>query len=103
MATRDTTTDIDDNEDQGGRLSRNPTSALVGGFAVGAVLGFVIPASQRERSAIQPLAAKLSDAARSAARDAAEKGRDKLNQVTGEAVTSVGAKLVDAVAPPKEG
>jgi hypothetical protein len=83
----------------GGRLSRNPSGALIGGFAVGAVLGLVIPASERERAALQPVGAKLTDAARTAAREAAERGRDKLNQVTGEAVTQVGAKLVDAVAP----
>jgi hypothetical protein len=83
----------------GGRLSRNPNGALIGGFAVGAVLGLVIPASERERAALQPVGAKLTDAARTAAREAAERGRDKLNQVTGEAVTQVGAKLVDAVAP----
>ena len=85
-----------------GRLSENPVSALAGGFALGALLGAVIPATNRERRALQPLGEKASDAARAAARQAAEAGRDKLNQVTGEVVTSVGAKVVDAVAPAKD-
>ena len=45
---------------------------------------------------------KINDAARTAARGAAEKGRDKLNEVTGQVMTQVGAKMIDAVAPPAE-
>lgn len=81
----------------GGKLGQNPVGALVGGFAVGAVLGAVIPATRRERDALAPLGTKINDAARTAARQAAEAGRDKLNRVTGEVVTQVGSKVVDAV------
>lgn len=81
----------------GRTLSDNPVGALVGGFAVGAVLGAVIPASRRERDALQPVGLKAAEAARTAARQAAEAGRDKLNRVTGEVVTQVGSKVVDAV------
>jgi gas vesicle protein len=84
------------------RLASNPVSALLGGFAVGAVLGAVVPTSSRERRALKPVGAKVSDAAREAARQAADKGRDKLNRVTGEVMTQVGSKMVDAVVPPKE-
>lgn len=84
------------------RLGENPVGALAGGFAVGAVLGALIPPTSRERRALQPVGAKMTEAARAAARDAAEKGRDKLNRLTGEVVTQVGSKVVDAVAPPKE-
>ena len=83
-------------------ISGNPVAALAGGFAVGAVIGAVLPASRRERDALQPLGLKVSEAARGAARQAAETGRDKLNRLTGEVVTQVGSKVVDAVAPPKE-
>ena len=86
----------------GRRLSDNPVAALAGGFAIGALVGAAIPASTRERRALQPLGHKVSDTARTAARHAAETGRDKLNQLTGEVVTQVGSKVVDAVAPPKE-
>lgn len=83
----------------GRRISDNPVGALVSGFAVGAVLGAVIPATRREREALQPVGSKINDAARTAARQAAETGRDKLNKLTGEVVTQVGSKVVDAVAP----
>lgn len=101
----DTTSAYESGREAGTRrrsLSQNPVSALVGGFAVGAVLGAVIPASSRERRALKPVGTKVSDAAREAARQAAEKGRDKLNRVTGEVMTQVGSKVVDAVVPPKE-
>lgn len=86
----------------GRKITQNPVGALVGGFAVGAVIGACIPATRRERDALRPLGGKVSDAARTAAREAAVAGRDKLNKVTGEVVTQVGSKVVDAVAPPKE-
>ena len=81
----------------GRKLTQNPVSTLAGGFAVGAVLGAVIPATRRERQALQPVGLKVSEAARGAARKAAETGRDKLNRLTGEVVTQVGSKVVDAV------
>jgi hypothetical protein len=81
------------------KVAQNPVSALAGGFVVGALLGAVIPATSRERRALQPVGSKLSDAAQTAARGAAEKGRDKLNRLTGEVVTQVGSKVIDAVAP----
>ena len=82
------------------KIGDNPTGALVSGFIVGAVIGAAIPASRREREALQPVGQKITDAARTAARQAAEAGRDKLNRVTGEVVTQVGSKMVDAVAAP---
>jgi hypothetical protein len=86
----------------GRKISENPVGAVLSGFAVGAVLGAVIPATRRERAALQPIGQKISEAARDAARQAAEKGRDKLNEVTGQVMTQVGAKMIDAVAPPAE-
>lgn len=83
-------------------LAGNPVAALAGGFAVGAVLGSVLPTSSRERRALQPLGAKVSSAAQGAARQAAETGREKLNKLTGEVVTQVGSKVIDAVAPTSE-
>ena len=82
------------------RLASNPMSSVISGFAVGAVLGAVIPATSRERRALKPVGVKINDAAREAARQASEKGREKLNKVTGEVMTQVGSKMVDAVVPP---
>lgn len=80
-------------------LSGNPVVALAGGFAVGALAGALIPATRREREALQPLGQKLTDSAREAARQAAEASRTKMDQLTGQVVNKVGNQLVDAVAP----
>lgn len=80
-------------------LTGNPVGALVGGFAVGALAGVIIPATRREKEALQPISQKLTDAARQAARQAAEASRDKMDRLTGQVVNKVGSQLVDAVAP----
>lgn len=83
-------------------LTSNPVAAVVGGFAVGALAGAIIPATRKERDALQPLGQKLNDAARQAARQAADSSRAKMDQITGQVVNKVGSQLVDAVAPAKE-
>lgn len=82
------------------RVSGNPAAAVAGGFAVGAVLAAVLPTTSRERRALQPVALKINESARGAARQAVDTGREKLNRVTGEVMTQVGSKMVDAVVPP---
>ena len=81
----------------GQTLTGNPTAAVAGGFAVGALLGLALPVTRRERELLEPVGEKITEAARTAARNAAEAGRDKLNQVTGQVVTQVGSAVVDAV------
>jgi len=79
-------------------VTGNPTAALAGGFLVGALVGALAPASEREREALRPLGGKLSDAARDQARKAAKAGRDKMDQLTGQVVNKVGSAVVEAVA-----
>ena len=83
----------------GERITGNPTAALAGGFLVGAIVGALAPTTEKERSALRPLGAKLSDTAREQARKAAEAGRDKMDQLTGQVVNRVGSAVVEAVAP----
>jgi hypothetical protein len=82
----------------GERISGNPTAALAGGFLVGAIVGALVPTTEKERSTLQPLGQKLSDTAREQARKAAEAGRDKMDQLTGQVVNKVGSAVVEAVA-----
>ena len=79
-------------------VTGNPTAALAGGFIVGALVGALAPTTEKERSTLQPLGQKLSDAARDQARKAAEAGRDKMDQLTGQVVNKVGSAVVEAVA-----
>lgn len=80
------------------RASDNPVTALAGGFAVGALIGALLPASRREREALQPLGAKVSEAARGAV----DTGRDKFGRLSDEVVTQVRSTVSDVVAKAKD-
>ena len=82
----------------GHSIASNPAAAVAGGFVVGALVGALVPATRKERDALQPLGHKLSGQARDAARKAAEASRDKMDQLTGQVVNKVGSAVVDAVA-----
>ena len=82
----------------GQSITGNPAAAVAGGFLVGALVGALVPATRKERDALQPLGHKLSGQARDAARKAAEASRDKMDQLTGQVVNKVGSAVVDAVA-----
>lgn len=86
----------------GETIASNPVIAMAGGFALGALLGVVVPATRREREALQPLGQKLNLAARDSAKQAASASRDKVDEVTGQVMTKIGSAVVDAVAPARE-
>jgi len=52
-------------------IEPNPVALVLGGIAIGAIAGALIPTGERERSALEPIGGKISDAAR-AALDAAK-------------------------------
>lgn len=59
----------------------NPFVAILGGIAVGALIGALLPRTQREDEALGPIAERLGDAARAAvfaARDAGKQSLDEL-------------------------
>ena len=59
-------------------LETNPIAALIGGLAVGVVIGALLPRTERESQALGVVGEKLQGAAREAADAAKEAGRDKL-------------------------
>jgi ElaB/YqjD/DUF883 family membrane-anchored ribosome-binding protein len=79
-------------------LSANPVGAILGGFALGAVLAAVLPATRREREALGGVGHKLTDAAREAARSASDAAREQIDEISNNAVQKVGQAVVDAVA-----
>lgn len=80
------------------RASGNPVATLAGGFAVGVLVGALLPASRREREALQPVGAKLGDAARGAV----DTGREKFGRLSEEVVTQVRSSVDQVVAKAKE-
>lgn len=70
-------------------LEGNPLGMLVGGLAIGAVLGALLPRSTREREALAPVGRKLNAAAMAAVAAAREAGRAELDA---QGITRANAK-----------
>lgn len=85
-----------------GQLAVYPVAAVVGGLALGALLGYVLPRTERERKWLGATGRKLSDAAREAAQKGLEAGRERADQFTGHIVNSLGASLTEAVGGRRE-
>lgn len=79
------------------QVTANPVGALVGGFAVGAVVAAVLPRTEREQQYLGTAGRKLTDAARNAASTAVEQSRDKIDQATGSVVNKLGAAVLETV------
>lgn len=62
-------------------LETNPIAALIGGIAVGVVIGALLPRTERETQALGVVGEKLQGAAREAADAAKDAGRDKLAEL----------------------
>ena len=78
-------------------IDENPFAALVGGIALGVLVGALLPRSRREAAALAPVAGRLAEMAKSAAIAARDAGRQKLDElgVNSEAARGKVEKLVD--------
>src|SRR5215217_1361845 len=81
----------------GQQISSNPVVAMAGGLAVGALLGAILPRSQRETELLGSVGTRINDAAREAARTAAEAGRQQVEEISETAATRVGEAVIGAV------
>ena len=79
------------------QIDSNPMIAIAGGLAVGAVLGALLPRTQREKEVLGGVGTKVTDAARDAANSAVEAGRQQVNEITHNAMAKVGEAVVGAV------
>lgn len=78
-------------------LAANPFAAVLGAAALGAGLGWLLPAGEREKRMMGQVAGKVGDVARDAANTAMEAGRQQADDLTQNALASVGSAVVDAV------
>ena len=81
----------------GEQISANPVVAVAGGFAVGALVAALLPRSERESELIGGVGHRITDAARDAARTAADAGRQQVEELTETAATKVGEAVIGAV------
>lgn len=79
-------------------VSDAPIVALVGGLAVGAIAGALLPRTQRETDLLAPVGGKINDAARNAASAAKQAGIAKLDElgINTDNAKAQAKKLVDA-------
>ena len=74
-----------------------PVGAVIGGLAVGALLGFLLPATRREQDLLAPTGRKITEAARSAAQRGIDAGKEQVEEIRAKAAQKVGEAVVEAV------
>src|SRR5690349_19580294 len=80
------------------QLAVYPVGAVIGGFVVGALLGALLPRTQRETRLLGDTGRKLTGAARDAAQRGLDAGKEQIEQIRAKAAQKVGEAVVDAVA-----
>lgn len=83
-AARERTSDVTD------QLSVYPVAAVLGGLAIGALIGALAPRTQRETRLLGKTGQRLVDAGREAARKGIDAGRARTDEITGKVVRAVG-------------
>ncbi len=78
-------------------VESNPVVALAGGLALGAILGAVLPRTQREQELLGDVGSRMTDAAKGVANSAVEAGREQVDELKNSALQKVGSAVVEAV------
>ena len=71
------------------QLSIYPISAVVGGFVLGALVGAMLPRSERETKLMGKAGRKVAGAAKDAAQRGIDAGREQLDQLKAKAAETV--------------
>ena len=74
-----------------------PGGAVIGGLAIGALLGFLLPSTRRETDLLAPTGRKITDAARNAAQRGIDAGKEQIDEIRNRATQKVGEAVVEAV------
>jgi hypothetical protein len=80
------------------QLAVYPVGAVIGGFVVGALIGALLPRTQRETRLLGDTGRKITGAARDAAQRGLDAGKEQVEQIRAKAAQKVGEAVVDAVA-----
>ena len=72
------------------QLSVYPLSAVVGGFLLGALVGAMLPRTERETRLIGKAGRRVAGAAKDAAQRGIDAGREQLDQLKSKAAETVG-------------
>jgi hypothetical protein len=80
------------------QLSIYPVGAVIGGFAIGALLAAVLPRSAQEEQVLGKAGRRLTGAAKDAAQRGLDAGKEQIEQIRAKAARKVGEAVGDAVA-----
>ena len=84
------------------QLSVYPISAVVGGFLLGALVGAMIPRTERETKLMGKTGRKVAGAARDAAQRGLDAGREQLDQLKTKAAETVSEAVSGLAGASKE-
>jgi hypothetical protein len=78
-------------------IEANPVAALLGGLAIGAIAGALLPRGEKERELLRPVGARIGDAARAAMEAGRSAGTEALADagLSGDNLRSQSSKLFD--------
>jgi len=74
-----------------------PVGAVIGGLAIGALLGFLLPSTRREEELLGNTGRRITGAAREAAQRGLDAGKEQVEQIRSRATQKVGEAVVEAV------
>jgi ElaB/YqjD/DUF883 family membrane-anchored ribosome-binding protein len=80
------------------QMSVYPVAAVVGGFAVGALLATLLPRTEREAKLLGGAGRRITGAAREAAQKGFDAGKSQFEEIRTKAAKKVGEAVSDAVA-----
>jgi ElaB/YqjD/DUF883 family membrane-anchored ribosome-binding protein len=81
----------------GAQLAIYPVAAVIGGFALGALVAALVPASEREEKLLGKTGRRLTGAAREAAQKGLDAGREQFEEIRSRAAQTVGEAVGEAV------
>ena len=80
------------------QMSVYPVAAVVGGFAIGALIATLLPRTERENALLGKTGRRLTGAAREAAQKGFDAGKSQFDEIRTKAAQKVGEAVSDAVA-----
>lgn len=79
------------------QMATYPVAAVIGGFAIGALVATLLPRTAREEQLLGKTGRKLTDAAREAAQKGLDAGKDQIEQIRDRAAQKVSEAVSGAV------
>ena len=74
-----------------------PVGAVIGGFAIGALLAALLPRTEREEELLGTTGRRLTDAAKQAAQKGLDAGKGQIEEIRSRAAQKVGDAVSEAV------